>query len=290
MQHLVHSTVRAFVALADTGTLTQAGEAINKSASAVSLQIAALEQRVGRQLFVRSSRGMQLSQAGERLLTHARALLAIESQAADDLRNVALSGDVRFGMPQDFASSRLAATLTRFRRAHPGVKVAAVIERNYSITAMVRRNEIDLALLISRRAAAKALTSSVRPSHWYAGRGFTWDRQQPLPLVALEEPCIYREDALAALQRAGMRWDVVFSTANVTAMWAAVAAGVGVTVRMDLGAPRDATSIDDRLALPKLPPTAISLVRCAGPGSDATGALAALVSEVLTSLSAPQKV
>lgn len=281
MQRLIHQSVRAFVALAQTGTLAGAGDAIGRTASAVSLQIAALERGLGRQLFNRSARGMHLSAAGHVLLRHAEAMLAAEEAAVDELKTAELSGEIRFGMPQDFASSKLAHTLSRFKRAHPGVRVTAVIERNGTVASLARRCELDLALLIGRRATPKAMVSVQRASHWYASADFRRDLARPLPLVLLDGPCVYRDFAIKALERHGIAWDVAFSTASVTAMWAAVAGGVGVTVRMDLGAPRSASRVDEAFALPALPGTVLSVVSPGAAKSECVAALATLVREAL---------
>lgn len=281
MPRLLPTSLRAFVALAETGTLGGAGDAIGRTASAVSLQIATLERELGRKLFDRSARGMLLSEPGRVLLQHAKVLIQTEAQAIAALRAAPLRGELRFGMPQDFASSKLARTLDRFRRDHPGVRVHAFIERNRVISSLARKGELDLALLIARRSAPRALLSQHRRSHWYAGGGFQWKRHRPLPLVLLEEPCVYREDAIDALRREGIAWEVSFSTANVSAMWAAVAAGVGVTARMDLGAPRNAVPVDETLALPALPETVLSLVSPRSVESSCTDALAALVARAL---------
>lgn len=281
MQRLLPISLRAFVALAETETLGAAGDAIGRTASAVSLQISLLERELGRKLFDRSARGMALSQAGGVLLQHAKVLMQVEAQAIAALRDAPLHGELRFGMPQDFASSRLARTLDRFRRDHPGVRVHAFIERNRVVASLARKGELDLALLIARRSASRALLSQQRRSHWYASGSFKWRRNRPLPLVLLEEPCVYREDAIAALERSGTAWEVSFSTANVSAMWAAVAAGVGVTARMDLGAPRNAVPVDETLALPALPETVLSLVSPRSVESSCTDALVALVGKTL---------
>ena len=281
MQRLLPMSLRAFVALAESGTLGGAGDAIGRTPSAVSLQITMLERELGRRLFERRARGMALSEAGQVLLQHAKVLLQAEAQALAALRDAPLRGELRFGMPQDFASSRLARTLDRFRKDHPGVRVNAVIERNRVIASLARKGDLDLALLIARRGAPRALLSQQRKSHWYASGNFQWKRHRPLPLVLLEEPCIYRDDAMDALTREGIAWEVSFSTANVSAMWAAVAAGVGVTARMDLGAPRTAVAVDETLALPALPPTALSLVSPRSDKSPCTDALAALVARAL---------
>lgn len=277
MEGLVHRNLRALVALADHGTLVAAGESLGRTPSALSLQVSALEQRIGRRLFVRGPRGMALAPAGELLLGYARQMLALEAAAQAAVRGMAVEGDVSFGMPQDFASSRLAGTLQRFRRMHAGVRVRAVIERNNVIARQVNERTLDLALLIGRRPHALALTASSRPTRWYAAPGLQWKPNLPLPLVLLEEPCIYRDDALKALQRSGLRYEIAFTTGSVPAMWAAVEAGTGVTARMDLGAPRDMPEAGARLGLPRLPSTLLSLVKCQPHMVDVVEALAAEV-------------
>jgi DNA-binding transcriptional LysR family regulator len=284
MEGLVHRSLRAFVALADEGTLAAAGGSVGRTPSALSLQISALEQRIGRRLFSRGARGMVLSPAGEQLLGYARQMLALEAAAQAAVRSVAVQGDVSFGMPQDFASSRLAQTLQRFGRTHRGVRVRAVIERNNLIVRQANEQALDLALVIGRRRHALALTASARPTCWYAAPALQWQRGTPLPLVLLEEPCIYREDALKALQRARLPFEIAFTTGSVPAMWAAVQAGTGVTARMDLGAPREVAEAGTRLGLPPLPSTQLSLVKCQARMVDVVEALA---EEVLASLADP---
>ncbi|WP_284617116.1 LysR substrate-binding domain-containing protein [Aquabacterium humicola] len=281
MEGLVHRSLRAFLVLAEEGSLAAAGNSLGRTPSALSLQISALEQRIGRRLFTRGARGMALSPAGEVLLRYAREMVAVEAAAHAAVRGLSVAGDVTFGMPQDFASSRLAATLQRFRRTHAGVRVHAVIERNNVIARQVSERALDLALLIGRRRHALAVTACARPTRWYAAPGLQWKGAAPLPLVMLEEPCIYRDDALKALQRAGVRHEIAFTTGSVPAMWAAVQAGTGVTARMDLGAARDVADAGARLGLPALPSTQLSLVRCRPSTVDAVEALA---EQVRTSL------
>jgi DNA-binding transcriptional LysR family regulator len=287
MEGLVHRCLRAFVALAEQGTLAAAGGNLGRTPSAVSLQISALEQRIGRRLFTRGARGMVLAPAGQVLLDHARQMLALDAAAQAAVRGVAVQGDVAFGMPQDFATSRLADTLQRFRRMHAGVKVRAVIERNNVVARQVKERQLDLALLIGRRRHALAVAAHARPTCWYAAPGLRWKRGSPLPLVMLEEPCIYREDALNALQRAKLPFEIAFTTGSVPAMWAAVQAGTGVTARMDLGAPREVADAGRRLGLPALPSTQLSLVKCQPRMLDVVEALAEEVRASLDAAAAP---
>jgi DNA-binding transcriptional LysR family regulator len=224
---------------------------------------------------------MQLSHAGHVLIQHAKDLIATEELAESALKSTGERGDVRFGMPQDFASSKLSSTLSRFRRSHPNVKVSAVIERNGVVANLLKCGLLDVALLISRRAPPGAVASIKRESCWFASADFCRLRGRPLPLVLLNQPCVYREFALRSLDRQAVPWEIAFSSANVSAMWAAVAAGVGVTVRMDLGAPESALKVGNALDLPDLPPTVLSVVQSDRSRSTPAAALAELVGKSL---------
>lgn len=278
---LLSPWLRAFVALAEQGTLSLAGLATHRSASAVSLQIAQLEDRLGRQLFVRGARGMTLTPAGSLLLQHARSLLELELSAMKDITALGLTGTVRFGMPQDFATSKLATTLTAFRKAHAAVRVTAVVERCSTISELVARREVDLAVLISRKALPNSVSSTRRSSSWHGAEGFRWRRSAPLPLVLVDPPCLFREDALKALERTGIRYEVSFASSSISGMWAAVQAGVGVTARMDFGAPSGVVDVSAQIEGAKLPGTSLSLVRTSSAPHEAVEALASLVSTAL---------
>lgn len=272
-QPLLNPALRTFVALGELGTLALAAERMHRSASAISLQITSLEERLGRQLFTRSARGMSLTPAGEQLLRHARTMLDLEEGALKEMAALEVAGTVRFGMPQDFAASRLSAALAAFRKAHSRVAVTAIVERCHTIAAMVTRGELDLAVLISRRAAPHSLMASRQPTLWQAAAGFRWDRKTPLPLVLMDPPCIYRDDAVHTLQRLGIRHELVFATASVSGIWAAVQAGVGVTARMGLGAPPGVVDITAQVQGARLGATTLSLVRTSRAPGDAVAAL-----------------
>lgn len=280
-QVLLNPSLRAFVALAEQGTLALAGQTTHRSASAVSLQISALEERLGRQLFTRGARGMTLTPAGKLLLQHAHVLLETEHAAMKAIAALGLAGTVRFGMPQDFATSKLTATLSAFRKAHPAVSVAAVVERSSTLSGMVARQEVDLAVLISRKALPHAVFSARKTTCWHAAESFRWRPGAPLPLVLVDSPCIFRDDAVKALERAGIRHEVAFASSNVSGMWAAVQAGVGVTARMGFGAPQGVVDVSAQLAGAKLPSAALSLVRTSSAPNEAVGALARLVAAEL---------
>ncbi|TJV00268.1 MAG: LysR family transcriptional regulator, partial [Mesorhizobium sp.] len=85
---------------------------------------------------------------------------------------------------------------------------------------------------------------------------------EPLPLVALEAPCLLRTVATETLDRAGLPWRMAFSSPSLGGIWAAVAAGLGLTIRTDIGLPASVSAMTPEIAgLPALPKMALLLHR-----------------------------
>jgi DNA-binding transcriptional LysR family regulator len=117
------SLLRTFVVLAETGSFSRTGGRIGRSQSAVSGQIRKLEEMFGRQLLDRDTRNVRLTAEGERLLVHARAMVAQADAMLARFRAPEIAGEVRFGSPEDFASAYLPDILGVFAVAHPAVEL-----------------------------------------------------------------------------------------------------------------------------------------------------------------------
>ena len=117
--------LRSFLLIAETGNLTHAANRLGRTQSAVSVQLRNLEDSLGVALFDRSVKGMQLTNAGERLLPKAEAAVA-QLQDMQVLFEKPLTGRLRIGIPDDYETHILAEALTRFSKRHPGVDVSAL--------------------------------------------------------------------------------------------------------------------------------------------------------------------
>jgi DNA-binding transcriptional LysR family regulator len=177
------------------------------------------------------------------VLTYARRILDLNDQAVAAVRGRAIEGTVRFGLPADFAETWLPAALARFNDAHPSVRIEATVDRNRRLLECVDKGELDLVLALDNPARADAQDLGTLPLAWI---GMPSNRPalqpgEPVPLVMFEAPCFFRKRAIAALDRAGMPWRIAFTSTSLHGLWAAVEAGLGVTLRTTVGLP-------DRLA------------------------------------------
>src|SRR4249920_4264700 len=115
--------LRSFVSVVDSGGFTRAGERVHRTQSTVSQQIKRLEEDVGQPLLNRTAKDVTPTEAGERLLSYARRLLALAEEARDVLTRPGNEGAVRLGIPEDFAAYRLTKLLAAFSRTRPGLRL-----------------------------------------------------------------------------------------------------------------------------------------------------------------------
>jgi DNA-binding transcriptional LysR family regulator len=278
--------LRSYALGLELGSFARAAERLDRSTSAVSAQLRKLEDQAGTPLLRRAGRGMQPTEAGESLLAYARRLLELNDEAVAALRGADLEGWVRLGLQEDFGESLLPAVLGRFARAHPRLRVEARIARNAELLERARDGRLDLALAWDTgESPLQGELLGHAPLRWIGAGDAApaWRRDEPLPLVMLDAPCLMRSAATAALDRAGIAWRVAFTSASLAGIWAAVGAGLGVTLRTPLGLP--ATLRDDfeaRFALPPMPSIGLRLHQAGA--SPSVARLATIVREALPPL------
>lgn len=270
--------LRTFVAGIDLGSFARAADQIGRSRSAVSSQLRKLEDKLGCALVRKSGRGLVLTPAGENLMLYARRILDLNDEAVAAIRGAELAGSVRLGLPEDFAESWLPELLGRFVRSHPKAHVEVQAGRNAALQTSVARGELDVCLLWGMRDGAGVDLLGDLPMRWIGHADLvrqTGEADEPLPLVAFQGPCLFRDRATAALDEAGVPWQIVFSSTSLASLWSAAAAGVGVTVRSEIGMPPSLTTLEPRSArLPPLPSVPLALWCADRPANAAAESLA----------------
>ncbi|WP_248795754.1 LysR substrate-binding domain-containing protein [Pseudomonas sp. MWU13-2105] len=248
--------LRTFVAGVELGSFAKAAERLGRSTSAVSAQLKKLESQVGSAVLVKSGRGLILSAAGESLLSQARRLLELNDEIFSSLRGAHIEGRVRIGLQDDFAEHLLSDVLRRFSRFHPLVSLEVSIARNAELLAMIENGRLDLALAWETAASTPHATRlGETQMYWIGSRELPTPSPTdnlPLPLVVFDAPCILRSAATNALDRARIPWRVALTSPSVSGIWAAVSAGLGVTLRTRIGLPPELAVIDSLPALPML--------------------------------------
>ena len=226
--------LRTLVWVAQTGSFKEAAERVGRTQSAVSLQMNRLEEMIGVAAFERRGRGITLTASGEILVGYARRMLALNDEAMQAVSGTAVQGTVRLGLLQDFAETILPGVLATFSRAHPSVEIDIQVERSIDLIRGIRTRRLDLALLFARESIDLASTRiGSLPMRWVVYPGFL--PEEPLRMVLFAAPCLFRETATSLLRE--KPWKQTFSSSSLAGTWAAVKAGLGISLRTPLGVP-----------------------------------------------------
>lgn len=141
------SQIRYFLAVAELGNFTRAGEELRITQPALSRAVAKLEQELGQPLFERQSRAVALTDAGRAFQIRAQQIVALVDDAIAELADAADQGRIRVGAIPTVAPYLLPRVLKEFRQRHPNVRVVVHETTTGRLIDSCRQGEIDLALL-----------------------------------------------------------------------------------------------------------------------------------------------
>ncbi len=252
--------LRAFVAVVDTGSLSAAALLIHRSQSAVSMQLKKLEQAIGRPVLLRGPRLMQLTATGSELLGYARHLLETHAEALTALHGAQLSGQVRLGVPDDYAARYLTPVLRSFANRHAAVEIALHCEQSTMLIPKVQRGEMDLAL-VSRDKPQRGTLLFHEPLVWVGAAPYEAWRRDPLPVAVYEPGSLARRNALAALATQRRAYRVVYNSSSLAGQLAAVESGLAVAVLTRCSVPPGLQILQHRHGLPLLGSMEVALLR-----------------------------
>lgn len=252
--------LQSFIAVAETGSFTRAADRIGRTQSAVSQQMAKLEGLLEKPLLIRG-KSITLTPEGEILLGYARKIYALHREMIDRFRQPELEGEVRFGLPENFASVFLSEVLADFARIHPRIFLKIECDLTLNLFDRFRRKEFDLVLVKMNQPEdfPNGLEVWSEPLRWVGDPNLV-EAGKPVPLVLAPRPCVYRSSAIKALDDAGRSWRLVLSSPSYAGAVAAVRAGMGVTVMPQTMIPQELQAIGAS-TLPDLEDTHVSLLK-----------------------------
>ncbi|MBL9074739.1 LysR family transcriptional regulator [Tabrizicola sp.] len=254
------ASLRSFVTVADVGGVTRAAGYLNLTQSAVSMQIKRLEEALGLSLFLRAARKLALSPEGEQLLSYGRRMLALNDEALSALSATACEGEIRLGVPHDVVYPAIPGILRRMAQAYPRVRINLVSSFTVLMKQDFARGAFDVIITTEETPDPVAEVLSSRGLVWVgAPDGNAWQRR-PLRL-GFKDTCIFRPHAQAALEAAGIPWEMATGGESEQAVEATVAADLAVSMRMVGSIPEGLEPIAADNQLPQVAPMKLALYR-----------------------------
>jgi DNA-binding transcriptional LysR family regulator len=255
--------LRTFVAIVDTGSFTRAAEEVFKTQSAVSMQMRRLEERLGTSLFERSGRAVRLTDEGGRLLAYARRMMALSQETLLAFDEGAMQGHLRIGLPDDYAERFLPEILARFARSNPLVELHVVCEPTANLLEHIEKNRLDVSLVTDCAETASMTKEIVRtePLHFVSSAAHDVHNEEVLPLALGRADCAWRVEGLKALDAAGRRHRVLFTSWAAQTVISAVLAGLAVGVLAECSLRRGMRVLGEAEGFPKLDDARIGIVK-----------------------------
>ena len=280
---LTPDILRTFVAAAQTLNFTQAAQRVNLTQSAVSIQVRKLEENLGKPLFNRVPRGVELTDHGENLLTYANRILELNSEAVALFKKPDLNGSIRIGAAEDYAALHLPGILRRFAEKYPLVEVDLFCDLSNDLLKMLEQGKIDICLRNAKTPESGGVFLRQEPVIWVGPKDAEPERKSPLPLAVFHQGCIYREWAIQALERQNIPYRIAYSSPSISGILAAVKTGLAVA---PVGASTSMPGLR-RISpekLPELPFATVSLHQSECPDDSAQAHLVSYIMDEFCSL------
>lgn len=264
MKKLDLDVLEMVVAVADTGSFVGAAQSVHRSPSAVSMQIKAIEQTLGKPLFTRTTRDVVMTQEGRTLADYGRQMLAMREEAWASVVRPEVRGRVTIGVPDDYASSLLPSVLRKFAIAHPRVEIRVIGLPSSGLVPLLKDNTLDLACFAKARGVSGEFIR-FEPMVWAAaarGKQQVW-KERPLPIAVFEQGSAARAHATAALQQAGIRYRMSYESPSLLGLFSMVEAGLAVAPLARCSVPNHLVQPGEAEGLPPLPELEVILARSA---------------------------
>jgi DNA-binding transcriptional LysR family regulator len=251
------------VAIADAGSFVRGAALVHRSQSALSMQIRALEDALGKPLFVRGPRSVTPTQDGQVLLAYARRMLALRDEAWASMVHPEVKGRVSIGVPDDYASSLLPSVLRKFSATYPKVEIQVMGLPSHALAPLVRDNKVDLAC-VTRMKGLSGDFIRYEPMVWAgpaAGKEI-W-KERPLPIALFGAGSVARANAIHALERAKIAYRTSYESPSLMGLFSMVEAGLAIAPLARCAVPQHFVQLGRPHGLPKLPELEIILARSA---------------------------
>src|SRR5262245_47499519 len=189
----------AFCAVVERRSFSQAAERLGVTQPAVSLQVRALEKRLGTQLLDRSGRRVEPTEAGKRLYRGAQRLLALEEQLVEEVTagsEGSLGGELSLGASTGPAAIVVPQLLCEFQARNTEVRVALEVHDTQAVVELVADRDLELGIVgaARRRRGVRfepffrdEVVLATPPGHRFAGKTITVAELQAEPLIVMQE-------------------------------------------------------------------------------------------------------
>lgn len=256
--------LRTFILIAETGSFTKTADTVFRTQSAISMQIRRLEERIGKPLFAKTGRQLQLTLYGEKLLTYARRLIELNDETVHSFHTDKLQANVRIGLPDIYLEHMIHDALQPIFHDNPAIETTLYCEPTGNLIEHIRRGTLDLALIAQKAGQNRTEILNVSPFVWVTSATNSPHEQDIIPLAMNRIHCALRKmltDSMITMQR---EYRVTLSASSTRAMVMAVLAGNAVSILPENMVETGMRILNQTDGFPALPNCTLSLIHAQG--------------------------
>lgn len=233
--------LRAFLAVAQSLSFTQACEQLHLSQPALSLAIKGLEESLGGKLLIRTTRSVRLTPEGESLIPLAKHLLAQWDNTEERLRQrfTLQLGRLNIAAMPSFAGNLLPAALVAFRQRYPRINVTVHDVINEEVIHMVRSRQVEIGVAFAPDGIGSLSFTPLFDDHFVAvvaptsplacQTSLDWPALLHHDIITLQRPSLIRRLIQGTLDPQGLALSVAFECHQLATVGRMVAEGLGVS-------------------------------------------------------------
>ncbi len=235
MQQYDLTDLRSYVAVVECESFGRAAEQLDVSTAAISRRISALEHALGTQLITRTTRRIDITDAGRRFYEDAQAVFQLLDEAQERAREGVESavGTLRVATALSFGIQKVAPLLPGFMRRHPGLKVQLLLEDR---TTDLQAEAIDVAIRIGTLRDSSLVATPIGSVERLFAASPAYLRERGVPRTPAElegHACLHysllsMREEWGVLVGEGVQLDTPFSANNAEALTEAAVQGLGI--------------------------------------------------------------
>ncbi|MGF1768449.1 LysR family transcriptional regulator [Enterovibrio makurazakiensis] len=252
-------SLRSFLAIVDTGSFTRAAAQIHRTQSAISMQIKRLEEELDSPLFDREKRPLSLSLSGQRLVSHARRLVAGHDEALDAFKRDDTSRPIRLGCPDDYAESLLPEFISALRSLIGDQTFDVLCASSTRLRQRLDSGELDMAILTRSPDSDEGWLLKHDKGVWVSGSDVNLLHRRPMPVALFDKNCKFHSTALDGLGKLGIEVDLIAFTTSASTLHGLARANLAISAMASGSVPPDLQIITNG-SLPPLPAVDIVVV------------------------------
>ncbi len=254
--------IRTFLTVISHGSFKSAAKQLNKTPSALTMQLQKLEEQLGHQLMKRSNRGIELTEAGRILTKHGEMLIRANNILISELRSDELSGVFTFGSPSDYGPTLLQKLLPIIRLEFPKIIPRVILEPSRILRQRVKTGEIDIAIVARENGSDEGNLLWQEELNWF---GSTNHEGDTLPISLLSSDCVLRDITLNALSSSKLNYQIVLESSSITSLKDAVDTSFSVALLpQSLALQLNEKRKSSILGLPKVSPIEFAIITSSG--------------------------